>query len=210
MTALDINKLHRKGGLLEGAITSLRRHPDPCRPLPPSGRNYDDLVAEIDGLHWRDQLIEWIEQPIIEKNPPPSWRGRARARPKFVCGCGRGAYRLHLGADGRFSCAACSGYVRPSRISPRDPLGADFAKLAKLRAQLKIAGLFDDPNISRPAKNKPRSIWLWRRMVQQLRSLELSLGQRLGNVVSARLYGGGRAMGSEPGEPTRAKGRSTA
>jgi hypothetical protein len=191
---LDVNKLHRKDALKEGAHSTLSGDV-PSRPLPPSGRNFDDLVAGEGCLLWRDQEIEWVLEPIpISKNPPPSWRGSSgRSRPLFRCGeCGALVIKLHL-HEGFFHCAACSGYVRPSRRSPRDPLAGDFARLAKLRSLLGVQGLFDDPNVSRPPPSKPRSVWLWKRRVRALRELELRLGQRLDGMWSARLFGAGRS-----------------
>jgi hypothetical protein len=190
MTVLDVNKLHRRGALLEGAVTTLAGN-DPRRPLPPSGRNYDDLVAGVGVLHWRDQEIEWVQLPIIERNPPRSWGSNPhRWRPLFVCDCAARAVRLHLmrdaGGGQRFACAACSGYRRPSRVD-RDPFASDFRRLAKLRAQLGVRGLTDDPNVSKP--RAPRSIMVWRRRVRQLRELELRIAQRLDGVWSERLFG---------------------
>jgi hypothetical protein len=150
------------------------------RPAPASRGNYDDLLAGVGVLHWRDQEIEWVQQPIIERNPPRGGSSSYRWRPRFVCGfCGAGAYVLHLVRGGSFACAACAGSVRPSRVSPRGPDETDLRRLARLRAQLGVRGLLDDPNVSRPPKTAPRSVWQWKRRVRALRLLELQIARRL-------------------------------
>jgi hypothetical protein len=62
MTVLDINKPHRRGGLLEGAVTSLGDN-DPRRRHASPGQK-DVLVAGLGCLHWRDQKIEFVWEPI--------------------------------------------------------------------------------------------------------------------------------------------------
>src|SRR5262249_4282549 len=99
-----------------------------------------------------------------------------RYRLKWRCACGKGAYTLHSRVNGSLACAACAGFVPESRS---DPMSADFRRLARLRQLLGVRDIYDDPNASKPPKDKPRSVWQWRRRVRDLRLLEQRIGWRL-------------------------------
>jgi len=185
MNALNIGEIHKQGGLSLGAKLLLRG----SRPAA-LGPQANDIILEagVSSVRVGVQEIEWVEQQIIAKNPPRSWGDDPyRWRPKWKCPvCERGAYVLHLRADGLFVCAACSGYQPESRT---DRMSGDLRRLARLRKLLKVSGIFDDPNVSRPPKGKPNSIAQWKRRVRDLRLLEQKIASRLEGEAFARFVG---------------------
>jgi hypothetical protein len=170
MTHLDINTLHRRGALLEGAQTN----PGGRRRGLAEAQKNDMLVAGLGVLIWRGRHeIAWEHQPIITRNPPASWGANPwRSRPKFLCpDCGAGAYQLFPWGES-FACRRCAGVERPSRAD-RDPLAGLMRRLAKRRLALGVTDpsvLADPP----PPPRAPRSRWLFYRRIIALRLAELA------------------------------------
>jgi hypothetical protein len=153
---LDINRLHQAGKLREGAQTAIGGYRPSTRP----GQK-EILVAGLGVLIWRGEAIEFEWQPIITRNPPPSWGTRRHARPKFRCPiCAAGAYHLYLAGE-RFACRKCAQVEFPSR-EPENRDAAQFLRLDRLRAKVRAL----------PVPHAPRSKWFFWRQVMKLRLAE--------------------------------------